>query len=136
MSESSSPPAPKNLRELARPIRSLHEHVPVHDINDHRLILAVNEERYPWHEHPDSDELFLVVDGSLRLEFADGAFVDLGPWDTWVVPAGTPHRTTPQDRCVNLVFEIAGAKTRFLEDEPAAAARRGDRLHRPEVDET
>ena len=36
------------------------------------LRLAVIEGQYPWHQHPRSDELFLVVEGTLEIELADG----------------------------------------------------------------
>ncbi|MEN8375895.1 MAG: cupin domain-containing protein [Gemmatimonadota bacterium] len=105
-----------NLSKLAAGIREAHEHVPLADVNDHRVILAVNEKPYPWHEHPNSDELFLVVEGILRLELADGKRVDLQPLDTYLVPGGTVHRTIPLGRCVNLVFQRAGTETRFAEE--------------------
>lgn len=104
-----------NLAELARAIVAEHEHADVADVNDHRLILAVNEVPFPWHRHPDTDELFVVLEGELRIELEDGTHVDLGPLDAWVVPAGTTHRTLPRGRCVNVVFERAGAETRWAE---------------------
>jgi mannose-6-phosphate isomerase-like protein (cupin superfamily) len=83
-------------------------------VNDDRMVLAVNTEPYPWHEHPDSDELFLVLEGTLRLDVAGGRSVDLGPFDTCVIRAGEVHRTTPVGRCVNLVFKRADGGTRFI----------------------
>lgn len=109
---------PANLRALADGIRSSHQHVPVADVNDHRVILAVNEVPYGWHVHEASDELFLVIEGILRIEFERHAIVELGPMDTYVVPAGTVHRTVPCGRCVNLVIEIAGTKSRFVDRGP------------------
>lgn len=105
-----------NLTELAAGIQAAHQHVDVAGANDHRLILAVNEKPYHWHQHPNSDELFLIVEGALRLEYTGGEFVELGPLDTCVVPAGKVHRTTPLGRCVNLVFERADTETRFVDE--------------------
>lgn len=105
-----------NLTELARGIRARHRHLTVADVNDHRLTLAVNEEPYPWHAHPNSDELFVVLEGVLTIEFEGGVAVELGPMDTRVVPAGTVHRTIPRGRCVNVVFEIAGTETRWEQE--------------------
>lgn len=115
MSSGPSSGDPLDLMELSRRIHSRHEHVPVGAVNDHGMTLAVNEAPYPWHEHPDSDELFLVLEGRLRLECANGVTVELGPFDTYMVPTGMVHRTTPLGRCVNLVFETADAHTRFLD---------------------
>ena len=115
MTDRAEPTPVVNVLALARPIRSAHQHVEVGACNDHRAVLAVNTEPFPWHHHPNSDELFLVLEGTLRLELEGGHRVDLRPSDTWVVPAGLVHRTTPLGRCVNLVFERADAETRFVE---------------------
>jgi len=83
------------------------------DVNRECLRLAVFEGLYRWHRHPDSDELFLVVEGALEIEFRDRAPVRLAPWQCLVVPAGTVHRTRALGRTVNLTFERQGAATEF-----------------------
>jgi len=83
------------------------------DVNRACLRLAVFEGLYRWHRHPDSDELFLVVQGALEIEFRDRAPVRLAPWQCMVVPAGTVHRTRALGRTVNLTFEGQGARTVF-----------------------
>jgi mannose-6-phosphate isomerase-like protein (cupin superfamily) len=42
------------------------------DVDDHVVRIYVWTEPYHWHQHPDSDEAFLVVEGSLDIEFDDG----------------------------------------------------------------
>jgi mannose-6-phosphate isomerase-like protein (cupin superfamily) len=79
------------------------------------LRLAVLTGEYPWHQHPRSDELFLVVEGRLEIELADGPTLGLGPWQTVVIPAGTVHRTRGVGRAVNLCFETLAAETIFVE---------------------
>lgn len=85
------------------------------DVDDHCLRLAVFEGQYRWHRHPDSDELFLVVDGALEIEFRQRPAVRLGPWQCMVVPAGMSHRTRALGRTVNLTFERQAARTEFEE---------------------
>ncbi len=41
--------------------------------------------------HPNSDELFMVLDGELTIELRDGNVV-LGPRDVYVIPKGVEHR--------------------------------------------
>lgn len=84
-------------------------------VNASCLRLAVFSEQYPWHRHPRSDELFLVVEGCLEIELADGRTLRLGPWQSAVVPAGTVHRTRGIGRTVNLCFEELAADTEFVE---------------------
>jgi mannose-6-phosphate isomerase-like protein (cupin superfamily) len=77
--------------------------------------LAVFEGEYRWHQHPDSDELFLVVAGVLQIDLADGNCLELTEWQSVVIPAGTVHRTRAIGRTVNLTCEKKGAETVFVE---------------------
>lgn len=60
-------------------------------VNTSCLRLAVLAGDYPWHQHPQSDELFLVVEGALEIELADGRTLTLG-----LTP--TPHSAPVQGR--------------------------------------
>ncbi len=108
-----------NVRTLAGAVRAQHEHIRVAGVNDHALVLAVNEVPFPWHVHPESDELLFVIEGTLEIEFVDAPAVRLGPLDVHLVPAGTIHRTAPRGRCVNLLVERAGTETRLVEEDGA-----------------
>jgi mannose-6-phosphate isomerase-like protein (cupin superfamily) len=77
--------------------------------------MAVLSGEYPWHRHPSSDELFLVMDGRFEIELEDGRTLVLSPWQCAVVPAGTVHRTRGVGRTVNLCFEALAAETDFVE---------------------
>jgi mannose-6-phosphate isomerase-like protein (cupin superfamily) len=85
------------------------------NVNDDCMRLAVFEEEYRWHHHPDSDELFLVVEGKLQIDFAGKDTVELTKWQYVVVPAGTVHRTRAIGRTVNITFEKQGARTVFVD---------------------
>ena len=85
------------------------------DVNTDCLRLAVFEGEYRWHHHPDSDELFLVVTGTLQIDLADGNRIELGEWQSVVIPAGTVHRTRGIGRTVNITCEKSGAKTVFVD---------------------
>ncbi len=87
---------------------------PVARINDHVVRISTMTEPYPWHIHPNSDETFLVVEGTLSIEFENGSR-QLGPGELLTVPRGVRHRTRPVTaRSVNLTFELAQAKTLTL----------------------
>jgi mannose-6-phosphate isomerase-like protein (cupin superfamily) len=85
------------------------------DVNTDWMRLAVFEGEYRWHQHPDSDELFLVVAGTLQIDIAGGHQIELGEWHSVVIPAGTVHRTRAVGRTVNITFEKNGAQTVFVE---------------------
>ncbi|SEF81817.1 cupin domain-containing protein [Paenibacillus sp. UNC499MF] len=111
-------PTPQNLLELTRNIQERHVNFAVSDVNSHVLRIAVMTGNYRWHFHPDSDELFMVLEGELFIDFEDGTTTSLKANDTLTVPAGTVHRTRADVRTVNLCFEAKEAETVFV-DEPA-----------------
>jgi mannose-6-phosphate isomerase-like protein (cupin superfamily) len=84
-------------------------------VNTSCLRLAVLSGDYPWHQHPHSDELFLVVEGTLEIDVADGRTLRLERWQSVVVPAGHVHRTRGIGRTVNLCFEDWAAATVFVD---------------------
>ena len=85
------------------------------NVNSDCMRLSVFEGEYRWHHHPDSDELFMVVAGTLQIDLADGNRMELGAWQSVVIPAGTVHRTRAIGRTVNITYEKAGAQTVFVE---------------------
>jgi mannose-6-phosphate isomerase-like protein (cupin superfamily) len=84
-------------------------------VNGSCLRLAVFNDVFRWHHHPASDELFLVIEGTLVIDLEDGTELRLGPWQAVTVPAGTIHRTRAIGRTVNLCFEERAADTVFVD---------------------
>ena len=41
-------------------------------MNDYQFKLARLEGDFIWHDHPETDETFIVLEGTLRLELEDG----------------------------------------------------------------
>ena len=83
-------------------------------VNQHCLRIGVLAEQYPWHSHPESDELFLVLGGCLVIELADGRALKLGPHQSVTIPAGVVHRTRGEGRTVNVCVEALAADTVFV----------------------
>ena len=59
--------------------------------NDNEVRLVKVEGEFIWHQHDDTDELFLVIEGALDIELRDRT-VHLEPGELFVVPRGTEHR--------------------------------------------
>src|SRR4051812_13839379 len=71
-------------------------------VNDHVVRISMMTEQYPWHVHPDSDESFIVIEGSLIIDLEDRS-VELFPNQLFTIPKNTSHRTRPGgQRSVNL----------------------------------
>ncbi len=104
-----------DIGQLQKTVREPYVNDVLANINGDCMRMSVFEGEYRWHRHPDSDELFLVVDGLLQIDFAERQAVHLGPWQSIVVPAGVVHRTRAIGRTVNVTFERQGARTQFVE---------------------
>ena len=104
-----------DIRAEAAAVTEAYRNQVLSRVNASCLRLAVLSGEYPWHRHPHSDELFLVVEGSLEIDLADGGTLRLERWQSVVVPAGTVHRTRGAGRTVNLCFEDLAADTVFVD---------------------
>lgn len=92
-----------------------YHNIAVTSVNDHEIRMSVMTSSFGWHDHPDSDETFLVLEGRLAVEFEEGEVV-LEPGQMLTVPRGVLHRTRPVGaRSVNLTFERKDAATVFRE---------------------
>lgn len=62
---------------------------------------------FVWHTHPDTDELFMVLDGELTIQLRDRDVV-LGPDDVYVVPRGVEHCPKAEHEVHALLLEPKG----------------------------
>ena len=93
-----------NFAQLAGAVSQDYMNSVVFKVNDHCVRLAVMQGEFRWHQHPHSDECFLVVEGELEIDVADRTFY-LKPGEAFTIPAGVVHRTRSHARAVNLCFE-------------------------------
>ena len=75
--------------------------------NDNKIFLAKAKGDFVWHSHPETDDLFLVLDGRLTIELRDRE-VELGPGELFVVPRGVEHRPRSEDGASILLIEPIG----------------------------
>ncbi|MFV2045512.1 MAG: cupin domain-containing protein [Anaerolineales bacterium] len=76
----------------------------VAQMNDYYIKLVKIEDEFVWHRHPETDEVFLVIEGNLRIDFRKGA-VELKQGEMVVVPRGAEHRPYAQRECQILLIE-------------------------------
>jgi quercetin dioxygenase-like cupin family protein len=77
------------------------------ELNGQHVKLARIEGAFDWHAHPEEDELFLVVKGSMRLEFREGVR-HLSEGQICIVPRGVEHLPVADSECWILMFEPDG----------------------------
>ena len=108
--ESSSPEI-IDIATIAAGIKDNYKNFPVSLVNDHVIRMSVMTEPYYWHLHPNSDETFLVVEGTMYVDLDDRT-VELSAGQLFTIPMNVNHRTRPKTpRSVNLTFERQNMET-------------------------
>lgn len=95
---------------FADKFRSFSEHWQprvIAELNDYQFKIAKVQGDFIWHDHPDTDEAFLVIDGELRVDFRDGS-VTIGPGELYVVPRGVEHKPFAEHETQLLLIEPRG----------------------------
>jgi mannose-6-phosphate isomerase-like protein (cupin superfamily) len=75
--------------------------------NGHDIMVAKLKGPFAWHSHPDTDDLFLVLKGRLRIQLRDEE-IELGPGELYIVPKGVEHRPVADEEVHILLVESAG----------------------------
>jgi mannose-6-phosphate isomerase-like protein (cupin superfamily) len=92
-------------------IADAYKNIPLTEVNDHVVRLAVMTEDFYWHYHPNSDETFMVIEGTLLLDL-ETETIELTKGQMITVPKNLPHRTRPKGgRSVNLTIELTAMET-------------------------
>jgi mannose-6-phosphate isomerase-like protein (cupin superfamily) len=79
----------------------------VAEMNDYQFKVVKLVGDFIWHDHKDTDETFIVIDGSLRIDFRDGA-VTLRAGEMFVVPKGVEHKPYAEEEVKLLLIEPKG----------------------------
>ena len=79
----------------------------VAELNDYQFKLVKLQGEFVWHDHTDTDEAFLVLDGEMEIGFRDRT-VTLRKGELFVVPKGVEHITRAARECSALIIEPRG----------------------------
>lgn len=79
----------------------------VAEMNDYQFKLVKLEGDFVWHDHQDTDETFIVLKGSLRIDFRDG-YVNLPEGEMYVVPKGVEHKPYAENEAEVMLIEPKG----------------------------
>ncbi len=105
----------KSLKEISDKVDKVYDNFILENVNDHCLRIAVMQEEYRWHYHNNTDELFIVLEGKLKIEIKNNDTVFLKPGDFIKIPSKTIHKTSATARTVNLCFERNADDTVFVD---------------------
>jgi mannose-6-phosphate isomerase-like protein (cupin superfamily) len=79
----------------------------VAEMNDYQFKIVKLQGDFIWHDHKDTDETFIVIEGRLRIDFRDGA-VDISAGEMFVVPKGVEHKPCAEQEVRLLLIEPRG----------------------------
>ena len=77
------------------------------EMNDYQIKIVKIEGDFEWHDHQDTDETFIVLEGNLRINFRDG-HVTLNSGEMYVVPKGVEHKPFANGEVKMLLIEPRG----------------------------
>jgi mannose-6-phosphate isomerase-like protein (cupin superfamily) len=111
---------PVNLARKASLIEQQWSPRVVAEMNDYQFKVVRIEGEFIWHSHPETDEAFLVLEGTLRIDLPDGC-VYVNPGELYVVPRGVEHRTAAEGEAKLLMIEPRGILNTGHEDDERTA---------------
>ena len=74
------------------------------EMNDYQFKLVKIEGDFVWHNHDDTDEVFIVIEGSMKIEF-ENETVELNEGEMFVVPKGVEHKPYAEKECKVMLVE-------------------------------
>jgi len=76
-------------------------------MNDTHFKVVKVQGEFVWHDHPETDEVFIVLKGQLEIQLRHGK-VSLNEGEMCVVPKGVEHKPVAEEECHILLIEPAG----------------------------
>jgi mannose-6-phosphate isomerase-like protein (cupin superfamily) len=97
-----------NLEERAQLIHELHKYKLIAELNDDQFKLVKAKREFIRHHHSETDEMFFVVEGSMKPAFRRKV-LELKKGELIVVPKGVEHRPVGDAECTVMLVEPEGA---------------------------
>ena len=102
-----------------------HPHI-VGELNDNYVKLAKLRGEFVWHKHDAEDELFVVLEGTLHMDFRDKS-VEVKPGEILIVPKGVEHRPWTTGEVKLMLIEPKGTlHTGDVQSEKTVAVSKQD----------
>ena len=77
------------------------------EMNDYQFKLVKIQGEFIWHNHDDTDETFIVIEGEMKIEF-ENETLQLNEGDMFVVPKGVEHKPWAENECKVMIIEPRG----------------------------
>ena len=96
-----------NLREKLEKFSDHWSPKVIAEMNDYQFKLVKIEGEFVWHNHTDTDETFIVIEGEMKIDFEDNTVV-LKEGEMYVVPKGVDHKPYAEEECKIMIIEPRG----------------------------
>ena len=77
------------------------------EMNNYQFKLVKIKDEFVWHKHKDTDEVFIVIEGKISIEFED-QIVELNAGEMIVVPKGKKHKPFATEEAKIMLVEPRG----------------------------
>ena len=93
-----------NFQENLSKIDKLHSYKVIAQMNDYYFKIVKAKRAFIWHSHPETDEVFVIIDGNLSIDLGDNT-LNLKEGDVVVIPKGVEHKPSCKEECHVLLIE-------------------------------
>ncbi len=97
-------PEKVNIAQVAARLTEPFKHLVVGRVDDYCAYLTRIEGSYLFHHH-SKDEMYLVLEGEIAVDYANGTSVTVGQGESLVVRAGEKHRSRSEKGALVLMFK-------------------------------
>ena len=96
-----------NLKSKFEKFNDLWSPKVIAELNDYQFKLVRIREEFVWHQHEDTDEVFIVLEGTMSIEFEDRT-VEINEGEMIVVPKGIKHKPYAKEEAKIMIVEPTG----------------------------
>lgn len=93
-----------NFENKFEKIKNLHSYKVIAQMNNYYFKLVKMKRDFIWHQHPETDEVFIVIDGNLTIDLRDKTLT-LNKFEMVVIPKGVEHKPSSKEECKILLIE-------------------------------
>tara|TARA_B100001287_G_C22176089_1_gene296946 strand:+ start:123 stop:500 length:378 start_codon:yes stop_codon:yes gene_type:complete len=98
-----------NLKSKLELIKDYWSPKVVAELNDYQFKLAKIKDEFIWHQHNDTDEAFMVIEGNIEIELEDST-VELSEGEMFIVPKGAKHKPIARGEAHIMLIEPRDVK--------------------------
>ena len=96
-----------NIRQKFSKIDELHSYKVIAQMNDYHFKIVKDKRDFIWHSHPETDEVFMVIQGELQIDLIDKTLY-LKEGEMVVIPSGVEHKPLCAEECHVLLIKSTG----------------------------